>query len=494
MKKPTALVIGSGVAGMASAIRLRLKGYQVIVFEANSYPGGKLTMFHQGAYRFDAGPSLLTMPHLIDELFTLAGKDPSSTFQYKRKEETCRYFWTDGSRLTASADPAKFAEDAGRMFGIPPEKILRKLDSSKLMYEKAGRIFLENPLHKRSTWLSRDVLAALPFLHRLGLFSTMHEENDRTLKQAHLVQLFDRFATYNGSDPYRAPGMLNIIPHFEHHTGVFHPLRGMHQITESLYQLALDLGVDFRFSEKVTEIVVKEQKATGVKTEKDFYPGSLVLSNMDVVPTYRKLLPQHQAPERILRQERSSSALVFYWGMKGEYPALGLHNIFFNRDYQREFSDIFNGVVPSKDPTVYVNITSKDVPEDAPPGCENWFVMVNVPQHRDQDWQALIPQYRQAIINKLNPLLQTDLSASIENESVLTPYQIEAKTSSLGGSLYGTSSNSRFAAFLRHANESSRIRGLYFCGGSVHPGGGIPLCLLSAKIVTALCPDPSRIS
>jgi len=244
----------------------------------------------------------------------------------------------------------------------------------------------------------------------------------------------------------------------------------------------------------VTEIVVKEQKATGVKTEKDFYPGSLVLSNMDVVPTYRKLLPQHQAPERILRQERSSSALVFYWGMKGEYPALGLHNIFFNRDYQREFSDIFNGVVPSKDPTVYVNITSKDVPEDAPPGCENWFVMVNVPQHRDQDWQALIPQYRQAIINKLNPLLQTDLSASIENESVLTPYQIEAKTSSLGGSLYGTSSNSRFAAFLRHANESSRIRGLYFCGGSVHPGGGIPLCLLSAKIVTALCPDPSRIS
>lgn len=206
MKKPTALVIGSGVAGMASAIRLRLKGYQVIVFEANSYPGGKLTMFHQGGYRFDAGPSLLTMPHLIDELFILAGKDPRSTFQYKRKEETCRYFWNDGSRLTASADPAKFAEDAGRMFGIPPEKILRKLNSSKLMYEKAGRIFLENPLHKRSTWLSRDVLAALPFLHRLGLFSTMHEENDRTLKQAHLVQLFDRFATYNGSDPYRAPG------------------------------------------------------------------------------------------------------------------------------------------------------------------------------------------------------------------------------------------------------------------------------------------------
>jgi phytoene desaturase len=478
---------------MATAIRLRLKGYQVTVFEANAYPGGKLTTFTQGAYRFDAGPSLFTMPNYVDELFLLAGKDPASGFPYIRKDETCRYFWPDGSRLVASSDPAKFASHAGRLFGIAPEKILSKFDNSKLMYEKAGRIFLENPLHRLSTWFSREVAEALPLLHKFGLFSTMHKENLRLLKHPGLVQLFDRFATYNGSDPYRAPALLNIIPHFEHSLGVYHPVRGMHQITESLHALASEIGVRFHFEEKATEIVVLNNRAVGIRTAKDFYPGDLVVSNMDVVPTYRQLLPGQPAPERTLRQERSSSALVFYWGIKKTFPQLGLHNIFFSRDYKTEFADIFRGVVPAKDPTIYVNITSKDVLGDAPPGCENWFVMVNVPQHQGQDWQALIPQYRQAIADKLNPILDTDLTPTIENESTLTPDQIESKTSSLGGSLYGTSSNSRFAAFLRHANESSRIGRLYFCGGSVHPGGGIPLCLLSAKIVSELCPNPSKI-
>jgi len=139
---------------------------------------------------------------------------------------------------------------------------------------------------------------------------------------------------------------------------------------------------------------------------------------------------------------------------------------------------------------VYVNITSKDIPTDAPEGCENWFVMVNVPQHNNHDWEALSPQYKKIILQKLNGILQTDLLPLIETESTLTPKDIEIKTSSLGGSLYGTSSNSRFAAFLRHTNDSNQINGLYFAGGSVHPGGGIPLCLLSAKIVSEICPLP----
>jgi diapolycopene oxygenase len=214
-----------------------------------------------------------------------------------------------------------------------------------------------------------------------------------------------------------------------------------------------------------------------------------VVSNMDVTPTYRRLLRGQKAPEKILRQERSSSALIFYWGIKRSFPQLGLHNIFFSNNYKKEFQDIFNGVVPAADPTVYVNITSKDVPADAPAGCENWFVMVNVPEHKGQDWQKLIPAYREVIKRKLEPLLGADLTSVIENESTLTPLDIEFKTSSLGGSLYGTSSNNRYAAFLRHANESSRIKDLYFCGGSVHPGGGIPLCLLSAKIVSEICPN-----
>jgi diapolycopene oxygenase len=486
-----AIIIGSGIAGLAASVRLAAKGYAVEVFETNAYPGGKLTQFQQGSYRFDAGPSLFTMPRYMDELFELTGKDPGHYFNYKRKDESCRYFWDDGTKFTAYADQKKFAEAVEATLGVNANTVLKKLNHSKHMYEVAGRTFLEKPLNRWSTWFTRGNIKSMLSLHKLGLFSTMHQDNSAILGNPKLVQLFDRYATYNGSDPYRAPGVLNIIPHFEHGIGTFHPENGMHDITESLVKLATELGVKFCFNERVEEILVENGKAHGVRTTKAIYNSALVVSNMDVTPTYRKLLPGEKAPERILRQERSSSALIFFWGIKKSFPELGLHNIFFSNDYRKEFRDIFNGKVPASDPTVYVNITSKDVPADAPPGCENWFVMVNVPEHTGQNWQELIPRYRREIIRKLNPILSLELQDFIENESTLTPFDIEVKTSSMGGSLYGTSSNNRFAAFLRHANESTRIKGLYFCGGSVHPGGGIPLCLLSAKIVSEICPNPS---
>lgn len=486
-----AIVIGAGIAGLATSIRLAVKGFEVDVFETNAYPGGKLTYFQQGAYRFDAGPSLFTMPHYMDELFRLAGKDPQQYFKYHRKDESCRYFWNDGTRLIAYADSDKFADEAEAKLGVPKEVVLKKLERSKHMYELAGRTFLEKPLNRFKTWFTKDVARSMLNLHKLSLFSTMHQNNASLLKNIKLVQLFDRYATYNGSDPYRAPGVLNIIPHLEHGIGTYHPEKGMHEITESLVQLASDLGVRFHFNEKVEEIIIENRRAKGVRTPAGKYEAALVVSNMDITPTYRMLMPSEKAPERILRQERSSSALIFYWGIKKSFTELGLHNIFFSNDYRQEFHDIFTGKVPASDPTVYVNITSKDVPGDAPAGNENWFVMVNTPGHNGQDWKELIPKYREEIFRKLNPILGVDLLQVIENESTLSPPDIEIKTSSTGGSLYGASSNNRYAAFLRHANQSRRIKNLYFCGGSVHPGGGIPLCLLSAKIVSELCPNPS---
>jgi phytoene desaturase len=485
-----AIIVGAGIAGLAASVRLAHKGYEVIVFDANTYPGGKLMAFNQEGYRFDAGPSLFTMPKYVDELFELCGLNPRDHFNYIRIDESCRYFWNDGTRLTAWADQQKFAEEVESKLGVKATVVLRKLRKSKRMYELAGRVFLEKPLNRWSTWLTRDAAMAMLNLHQLGLFSTMHSDNQAMLNNPKLVQLFDRYATYNGSDPYRAPGVLNIIPHLEHGIGTYLPLEGMHQITEAIYDLARSMGVVFRFDEQVEEILIESDIIKGVRTSVKNYKSDLVVSNMDVTPTYRKLLPNVNTPERILSQERSSSALIFYWGINRLYDDLGLHNIFFSDDYNKEFLEIFKGITPSGDPTVYVNITSRDVRGDAPQGCENWFVMVNVPTYTNQDWKIQIPKYRETIINKLNTILITDLQKHIVNESTLSPPEIELRTSSLGGSLYGTSSNSKYAAFLRHANKSNRIRGLYFCGGSVHPGGGIPLCLLSAKIVSEICPNP----
>jgi len=490
MKK--AAIIGAGIGGIAAAIRLVVKGYEVTVFEANESFGGKMHEFWLGKYRFDAGPSLFTLPHLVDELFELAGREPSAYFSYTRLDPITHYFWPDGSRLKAYAAADKFAEEAEQQLGVPKQDVLQALAKSARLYKGTAGTFLQKSLHKASTYLSPDVLKTLTCLPDLGLTTTMHKANAKQFQDQRMVQLLDRFATYNGSDPYQAPGTLNIIPHLEHNIGAFYPKGGMYAIANSLVKLAEELGVAFRYKEPVEQIITLSGKVMGVQTGNGNYNADVVVSNMDVVPTYRRLLPNHPAPEQTLKQPRSSSALIYYWGIKGLFPELHLHNIFFSGNYKEEFEHIFRRKTISPDPTVYLNITSKMEPQDAPEGCENWFVMVNVPHDEGQDWDKLIAVTRETVLNKLSLMLGTDIAPLIEQEKVLDPLLIESRTSSFAGALYGSSSNSRMAAFLRHPNFSSAIDGLYFCGGSVHPGGGIPLCLLSARIMGDLVPDATR--
>ena len=491
-----AAIIGAGIAGIASAIRLAVKGYSVDVFEANSYPGGKLSTFEDaapggGVYRFDAGPSLFTMPHLVDDLFRLAQRNPTDYFEYSRLTETCRYFWDDGTRLTAWADHDRFAREVETVLGEPGQHLLDHLADSALKYDVTEKLFLQKSLHKLTTWLGRDALRGYLNLPKLGVFSTMNGANERRFQHPKLVQLFNRYATYNGSDPYQTPATLNIIPHLEYNIGAFFPKKGMVSITNSLVKLAQDLGVQFHFCTRVAAVETVGKQVTGLRANGQIMPCDLVVSNMDVVNTFRTLLPNARQPERILRQPKSSSGLIFYWGINRQFPELDLHNIFFSNDYRAEFDELFGKNGPpslSDDPTIYLNITSKQKPDDAPPGRENWFILLNAPNNTGQDWDAIIAQARQNVIRKLSHVLGVDVAPLIETESVLDPRSIEFRTSSSQGALYGNSSNNRFAAFMRHANFSHEFSNLYFVGGSVHPGGGIPLCLLSAKIMSELVP------
>lgn len=475
-------IIGAGISGLATAVRLASAGHEVSVFEKNKYPGGKLTVIENQGYRFDAGPSLFTMPEYIESLFEAAGKDIRDYFSYQRLDIVCHYFWEDGTRLNAHADKDKFDQEVVKQIGATPGLIKKTLEESARKYEICGETFLNKSLHRSKTWLDTSVAKALIKMPGLDLFNSMNQVNERQLGHPKLVQLFNRFATYNGSNPYKVPGLLNIIPHFEHHIGAFFPKGGMHNITMSIFQLAKDLGVAFHFDEGVEEILVNQGKVQGLVSSKQTRNFDLVVSNMDVFYTYKKLLPKEKHPEKTLNQPKSTSALIFYWGIKKTFPELGLHNILFSDNYREEF-DLMEAGTISKDPTIYINITQKHEASDAPLGCENWFTMVNVPHNQDQDWDQLIAQTRQAVLAKIKRILKVDIEPLIEVEELLDPRTIESKTSSHLGALYGTSSNNRMAAFLRHPNFSRTIKGLYFCGGSVHPGGGIPLCLLSAKIV-----------
>jgi phytoene desaturase len=485
-KKKNVAVIGSGVAGLAAAIRLAAKGYAVDVYEANNYLGGKLSEITLGNYRFDAGPSLFTLPALVDELFTLCGKNPREHFNYTRLDEFTRYFYDDGTQITAYKEPADFAREIENKTGEPAKNVTRFLSRSKELYDITAHIFLFASLHRLKTYLNRKSIATFFKLHKIDALRSMHRANKSHFKDERIITLFNRFATYNGSNPFQAPATLNIIPHLEHNIGAFFPLKGMHDITLSLFGLAKTMGVTFHFNARVEKIVTENKKATGVIVNGKTVSADMVVCNMDIVHAYRKLLPQLKEPKKITNQEKSSSAIIFYWGIKKQFPQLHLHNIFFSNHYEAEFKAIFTDKTIYHDPTVYINITSKLKPDDAPDGCENWFVMINVPHHSGHDWDALIAQSRKNILKKISARLNENIEALIEAEDVLHPTLIESKTSSHLGALYGSNSNNMFSAFLRHANYSGQVKGLYFCGGSVHPGGGIPLSLLSAKIVSGL--------
>jgi phytoene desaturase len=483
MKK--ALVIGAGIAGIAAAIRLQVKGYAVDVYETHSQAGGKLAELHLNGCRFDKGASLFTLPEEIEDLFTLAGENINDFFAYSALPVITKYFYEDGLVLNAYANPQEFAAEIANKTQDTAETVLQFLAESRDKYELTADVFLKQSLHKFSNFLNFKTVHSLLNIHKLDAFRTMAAANRQTFKDDRVLQLFNRYATYNGSNPYQTPATLNVIPHLEHNIGAYFPKEGMYGIVKSLVKLAEKKGVQFHYNTPIQEIIVENKKAVGIRLASSATPllADKIVCNVDVVNAYRRLLPKEKAPEKILAQPKSSSALIFYWAMHREFPQIDLHNIFFSKNYAEEFRHLFDLKTIYEDPTVYVFVSAKQVPTDAPKGYENWFVMINVPNNTGQDWEALKTAARQHIIKKLSRILQVDVSQYITAEDYLDPVRIEAFTSSSQGALYGNSSNNRYAAFLRHANFSTDIKNLYFCGGSVHPGGGVPLCLLSAKIV-----------
>jgi phytoene desaturase len=488
-----AYIIGSGVAGMATAIRLAVQGFDVTVFEKNACPGGKINVLEKDGYRFDTGPSLFIQPENIKELFQLAGEDINEYLRYKPVEIGCKYFYEDGTIINAYTDKEKFAHEVEEKTGEPKQNLLSYLKESEKMHDHIGNVFLNHSLHKKSTLRRAPIARALLTARRSHIFSTLHKTNTSRFRKPHTVQLFNRYATYSGSNPYKAPGMLKLIPHLEFNEGIFYPEGGMIAIVNALYKLAREKGVVFHFDSPVQRIIEMENEVKGIVVNDENLFGDLVVSNVDVYFTYLKLLNDERRTKKILKRERSSSAVIFYWGIGKEFPQLELHNIFFSKDYKAEFDSIFRKKKLYSDPTVYINITSKCEPGvHAPAGKENWFVMVNAPAETEMIETELIFAAKKIILGKLNRMLQTNIEDLVETEGVLHPKLIEEQTASYLGALYGTSSNSKRAAFFRHPNFSKDIRRLYFAGGSVHPGGGIPLCLKSAKITSDIISGDSH--
>lgn len=480
-----AIIIGGGVAGLAVALRLRKRGDRVLVLEKNAYIGGKMNEYKSEGYRWDTGPSLFTLPSLVDELYKLYDRNPRDYYDYHTEDTACRYFFEDGSRVRFYTDRKRLKQELTEKFGTKNAAAVDTyLDKSRDKYESLGQIFLQNSIHKASELPWGKVVKMAPKIAGMDLFKSLNKVNQKKFDDPRLIQIFNRYTTYNGSSPYQASGIYSMIAHLEQNIGTFFPKKGMRSIVEGLYKLGQEVGVEYELGVHVTSCSPKGEGYTVSTSQKEYQTKRLICA-MDCVYFYKHLLKDERLYKKYSKQEASTSALIFYLGVKKEFPELGLHNIFFSQDYEGEFKGLFDKKEVPVDSTVYVHISSKINSKDAAAGGENWFVMQNMPARikiSEEEQMIIIER----VLTRLEKALGKEIKPYIETQRSWTPEGIEMDTGAFRGSIYGAASNAKTAALTRHPNFSKKYNNLYFCGGTVHPGGGIPLAIQSAKIVDKL--------
>jgi phytoene desaturase len=479
-------IIGAGLGGLSSAINLAVNGYIVDVYEKNLSVGGKAGEIKKSGFRFDSGPSLLTMPFVLSKIFDSANENIQDYIKLKKLDISCKYFYPDGTVINSYSDVEKLGVEIENNTTDSRDSLNRFLLYCKNIYDLTAEIFLFTSFKDFNSLFKQKGFNTLLHIFRIDPFRTMHKSISRYFNDDKTIQFFDRYATYNGSNPFLAPATLNIISHVEHNLGAYIPIDGIHSISLGLKNLAIKKGVNINFCSEVQKILIKNKEVIGIRVNETDKFYDIVVCNSDINYTFENLLEDNLLDKAVKKYEPSSSAIVFYWGISGVHNQLDIHNILFSSNYKKEFDDIFNNHTCPEGPTVYIYISSKYKKDDAPVESENWFVMVNAPYNKGQNWNDEIRKTRTAVLKKINETLKINLEDKIVFEEILSPVEIENNTLSKFGSIYGMSSNNRNAAFLRQYNKSRHYKHLYFCGGTVHPGGGIPLVLLSGNIAADL--------
>ncbi len=477
-------IIGGGIAGLAAAIRLKKRYEKVVIFEKNAVPGGKLDAFEWQNYRWDKGPSLFTEPELVDELFVLWQKNPRDYFNYVRLEDSCSYYFSDGTHVTLSENEARNRANISKIAGNSGvQEVVNYKQRSAKLFNAVGDYFISNPKPKANTLLGREMLKRYKYLIKKEVRKPLNTLNQKHFTDPRLVQLFNRFGTYNGSNPYQMSGLYSTIAHVELNKGAFFPLGGMRSIVDALIRLAKDVGVEIRCNTQVTANERKDGTFT-LDGAVRIHAQKLVCA-IDHLQFYKHVLQNDRLVQKWKNAERSTSGLIFYWAIDTIVPELNVHNILFSEDYQKEFDTLFRAKELVENPTFYIHLSSKVVSEHAPNRGQNWFVMINTPA-------GVIPnlsyrnRMKKQLCDRINTLFNVDIAPHIQHEDFWDCHAIQQHSGSHLGALYGPASNSLLSAIKKHGNQSTESRNMFFCGGTVHPGGGIPLVLRSAKIVSNL--------
>jgi len=482
------VVVGAGVGGLAAAARLAAQGHEVTVCEQAPAVGGKLARVVRDTYAFDAGPSIVTMPWVFEELFAETGAPLRTVLDLVPIDPTARYRFPDGTVLDWPRDPAAVPAALEAVLAPGSGRDWQRFSAHAAAVWAAVRgPFLESPLSGPADLARLSV--RLRDLARIQPWRTLRDLGRRHLRDPRLRMVLDRYATYAGSDPRRAPAALATVPHVEQTWGTWYVRGGLHRLAEALRERACERGAEVRLGADVAAIELAGGRVAGVRLAGgERLRADVVVANADAAHVYGHLLPAAatvRARRRLAAVTPSLSGFALLLGLRGTTPDLPHHSVLFPRDYDAEFDALFGPRPrPVPDPTLYLS-APRD-PSVAPPGDEAWFVLANAPRQGQVDWRA--PGLAERYADRLLGLLAErghDLGDRLASLTVRTPATLAEQTRAEGGAIYGTSSNGPRAAFLRPANRAP-VPGLYLAGGSAHPGGGLPLVALSARITAAL--------
>jgi phytoene desaturase len=483
-------VIGGGLAGLASACTLAARGHRVILFEKNEWLGGKAAEFEQDGFRFDMGPTILTVPRVLERIFAEAGLRMADRLDLRRLDPQWRCFFDDGSILDLCQD---VSEMSARLRAYAPGTETGYADfigMSAKLHEVSEKFFFWRSVEDITDTLDlkknmdldtlRDVLSL-----RMG--TTVAGQIRKRVKDPRVAQMLDHFVQYVGSSPYASPAVLCSIAHMQTNDGVWYPMGGTRAVPVALEKLGRELGVEYRLGTGIAKIHAPNGQVDAVQTESgEIIEVCAAISNMDSVRTYRELVGGAPAKTFAKRWKRepACSGVVLYLGLDRAYDHLAHHDFVFSKNPEEEFDYIYRRGEPAPDPTCYIAAPARTEPGVAPPGGEALYILVHTPYLRPHhDWTKMLPAYKKIIFDKLARTAGlTDLQSRIKVERILTPQDIHERYRVLNGAIYGLVSHGRLFGAFKPGNRSRDLPGLYLAGGAAHPGPGMPMVLMSGWI------------